>query len=146
MGGDVESALQNTAKMISTVKPLSWTKWMENLDLPPTPSNQGWENGMFWFSRGFILDFSLFGGGGGVGGGGGGGSLLIHDLLPSREGCWFLGVGIALLHMLHFRVFYGMVMHDNEFATKEKKFITKTTRDFYRPQHLHHIRPEIFLA
>ena len=67
MGGDVESALQNTAKMISTVKLLSWTKWMKNLDLPPTPSNQGWENGMFWLSRGFILDFSLFGGGGGVG-------------------------------------------------------------------------------
>jgi len=41
---------------------------MENLD-PPTP-NQGWENGAFCPSRGFILDL-----------GGGDGGLLFHFIL-----------------------------------------------------------------
>lgn len=49
---------------------------------------------------------------GGSGGGGGGGerdeNLLLHDLLPSREGGCFLGVGIALL--LHFPVFYRVLL------------------------------------
>ena len=31
---------------------------MENLD-PPSPPNQGWENGAFWLLRDFILDFTL---------------------------------------------------------------------------------------
>ena len=35
----------------------------------PLPPNQGWENGAFWLSRGFILDF------------GGDGGLLFHFTL-----------------------------------------------------------------
>ena len=47
-------------------------------------------------------------GGGGGGGGGGDGNLLLHDLLPSREGGCLLGVGIALL--LHLPVFYRVLL------------------------------------
>ena len=32
---------------------------MENLD--PPPLNNGWENGAFWLSRGFILDLGGWG-------------------------------------------------------------------------------------
>ena len=42
----------------------SWTKLTKNLyPPPPSPANQGWENGAFWLLRGFILDL----GGGGMG-------------------------------------------------------------------------------
>ena len=36
------------------------------------------------------------------------GNLLLHDVLPSREGGCFLGVGIALL--LHLPVFYRVLL------------------------------------
>ena len=63
---------------------------------------------MFWLSQGFILEF-FFGRSGKRGRGGeGDGNLLLHDLLPSREGGCFLGVGIALL--LHLPVFYRVLL------------------------------------
>lgn len=99
MSGDVESELQNTAKIISTVKLQSWTP------PPPLKSRIG-----KWYVLAFAgLHPSIFfwwewrGGGGGEEGGGDG-NLLLHDLLG---GC-FLGVGIALL--LHFPVFYRVLL------------------------------------
>ena len=63
----------------------------------------------------------------GRGGGGKGerdGNLLLHDLLPSREGgclSWSWDRAVASFS----RVLQNSVMNDNEFATKENKFITK---------------------
>ena len=99
MSGDVESELQNTAKIISTVKLQSWT--------PPPPFEiKDRKMVCFGFRRASSFNFFLVGVAGGVGGeeGGGDGNLLLHDLLG---GC-FLGVGIALL--LHFPVFYRVLL------------------------------------
>ena len=54
----VAKALTCAAK---TVGLQSWTKQMENLDPLPPPPNQGWENGAFCPSRGFILDLGGWG-------------------------------------------------------------------------------------
>ena len=98
------SELQNTAKIISTVKLQSWS--------PPPLQIKDRKMACFGFRRASSLNF-LFGGSGGGEEGGGGegerdGNLLLHDLLPSREGGCFLGVGIALL--LHFPVFYRILL------------------------------------
>ena len=83
---------------------------------------------MLWLSQGFILEFFVWWewrrGGGGGGKGGRDGNLLLHDLLPSREGgclSWSWDRAVASFS----RVLQNSVMNDNEFATKENKFITK---------------------
>ena len=101
MSGDVESKLQNTAKIFSTVKLQSWTP------PPPFKSRIGkWH--VLAFAGLHPRIFLLVGVAGAGGGGGGDGNLLLHDLLPSREGGCLLAVGIALL--LHFPVFYRVLL------------------------------------
>ena len=100
MSGDVESKLQNTAKIFSTVKLQSWT--------PPPLQIKDRKMACFGFRRASSSNFFFGRSGGGGGGGGGDGNLLLHDLLPSREGGCLLGVGIALL--LHFPVFYRVLL------------------------------------
>ena len=53
---------------------------MENLDPPPSPQNQGWENGAF-------LPFARLHPGFG-GGGGGDGGLLFHFILSKIVVCY----------------------------------------------------------
>ena len=78
---------------------------MENLESPPPRQIKDRKMACFGFRRASSLKFFLGGSGGeGEEGGGGDGNLLLHDLLPSREGGCFLGVRIALLR--HFPVFY----------------------------------------
>ena len=74
---------------------------MENLDPSPLLIKDR-KMACFGFRRASSLNF-FFGGSGG-GEGGGDGNLLLHGLLPSRDGGCFLRVGNALL--LHFPVFY----------------------------------------
>ena len=101
MSGDVESKLQNTAKIFSTVKLQSWT--------PPPLQIKDRKMACFGFRRASSSNFFLVGvARGGGGGGEGDGNLLLHDLLPSREGGCFLGVGIALL--LHLPVFHRVLL------------------------------------